>query len=232
MHSARKFAYAASLALALLPVRAAFAADDLQSVLHRLDAAAASFHTASADFEFDTIQTQPVPDKDVQKGMVYYERRSSSFQMGLHINEVNGQPVPKVVVCCQGGSIKLYEKLPDQVTTLSKLSQYESWFMLGFGASGKELEEKFDIKYLGTETLDGVKTDKLELVPKDPAIRKNIPKVTLWMDAARGVSLKQVFDEGQGQYRVCTYFDIKVNQPLPSDAFTFKTDRNTTYVNR
>ena len=46
--------------------------------------------------------------------------------------------------------------------------------MLGFGASGKELEEKWNITYLGQETLDGVKTDKLELVPKDPAIRKNL----------------------------------------------------------
>ena len=52
--------------------------------------------------------------------------------------------------------------------------------------------------------MDGVKTDKLELVAKDPTVRKNIPKVTIWMDTDRGVSLKQVFDEGQGQTRICT----------------------------
>ena len=80
--------------------------------------------------------------------------------------------------------------------------------------------------------LDGVKTEKLELVPKDPAVRKNIPKVTVWMDTERGVSLKQVFDEGAGQYRLCTYFNIKINQSLPGDAFTFKTDGKTQYVNR
>ena len=33
--------------------------------------------------------------------------------------------------------------------------------MLGFGASGKELSEKWNITYDGEETLDGVKTDKL-----------------------------------------------------------------------
>ena len=226
----KKLLLAASIALALLPVRPAFAADDLQTVLHKLDVAAANFHTASADFEFDTVQTQPVPDTDIQKGVVYYQRNGAAFQMGLHINEVNGQPVPKVVVCCQSGGIKLYEKLIDQVTTLSKLSQYQSWFMLGFGASGRDLAEKWDIKYDGPETLDGVRTEKLELVPKDPAVRKNIPKVTLWMDTDRGVSLKQVFDEGPNQYRVCVYFNIRINQPLPADAFTFKTDKATTYV--
>ena len=70
--------------------------------------------------------------------------------------------------------------------------------MLGFGASGTQLEEKWTIKYLGTETIDGVKTDKLELVAKDPDVRKNIPKVTIWLDTSRAVSLKQVFDEGEG----------------------------------
>ena len=82
------------------------------------------------------------------------------------------------------------------------------------------------------ETLDGVKTEKLELIPKDPAVKKNLPKVTVWMDTERAVSLKQVFDEGPGQYRVCVYYNIKTNQPLPPDAFTFKTDRQTEYINQ
>ena len=52
------------------------------------------------------------------------------------------------------------------------------------------------------------------------------------MDVDRGVSLKQVFDEGQGASRTCTYTNIKVNRSLPTDAFTFKTEPNPTYVNR
>jgi outer membrane lipoprotein-sorting protein len=126
----------------------------------------------------------------------------------------------------------LYEKLTNQVTRFSKVSQYESYLMLGFGASGKSLEEKWQIKYLGPEVIDGVKTDKLELVAKDPTVRKNIPKVTIWLDTERAVSLKQIFDEGPGQYRVCFYYNFKTNQPLPADAFTFKTDKQTVTVNR
>jgi hypothetical protein len=52
------------------------------------------------------------------------------------------------------------------------------------------------------------------------------------MDTDRGVSLKQVFDEGPGQYRVSVYFNIKVNDSLPKNAFTLDTDKQTTYVNR
>jgi outer membrane lipoprotein-sorting protein len=101
--------------------------------------------------------------------------------------------------------------------------------MLGFGASGKELQEKWDITYDGPEAVDGVQTAKLELVPKDPAVREKLPKVILWMDTGRAVSLKQYFDEGNGQSRTCHYTNIKLNGPLPKDAFTFKTDSKTSY---
>lgn len=235
MHLKTKLIYTVLIALILLPGKASFAAPDdekeLERVLRKLDASAANFHNTSAEFEFDSVETDPVFDKDVQKGEVYYERKGSGFQMAAHIREINSKVVPKIYAYV-GGAVKLYEKLTNQVTTFSKLSQYESWFMLGFGASGKDLAAKWDIKYLGSETLDGVKTEKLELVAKDAAVRKNIRKVTVWIDPERDVSLKQVFDEGPSNYRVSVYFNFKTNQPLPPDAFAIKTDSQTQYVNR
>ena len=69
--------------------------------------------------------------------------------------------------------------------------------------------------------IDGIKTDKVELVAKDATVRQNIPTVTIWLDTARAVSLKQVFDEKDGTTRTCHYTSIKVNQPLPPGAFSF-----------
>ena len=235
MHSARKLIVAVSIVLLLLTARAGFAApaDEMakDAVLRRLDVAAANFHSTSADFEFDTVETDPIPDKDVQKGTVYYARKGNAFQMAAHIHELNGK-ISSKVYSYASGVLNLYEKLTNQVTRFSKVSQYESYLMLGFGASGKDLEEKWEIKYLGPETLTGVKTEKLELVAKDLSVRKNLPKVTIWVDTDRAVSLKQVFNEGPSQYRVCVYFNIRTNQPLPADTFTFKTDKQTVLVNR
>jgi len=225
----RRLVITAFIAL-LLPVSFAFA-DDLEGVLRKLDAAAANFQSTTADFEFDSTQTDPVPDTDVQKGTVYYDRKGNAFQMGVHINEVNGKPVPKIITV-SGGVFKLYEQLPNQVTTSSKVSKYENYLVLGFGASGKDLQQKWNITYLGSETLNGIKTDKLQLIAKDPQVLKLFPKVMIWIDPSRGVSLKQFFDEGQGQSRTCIYSNIKVNQPLPADAFTFKTDSKTQFINR
>jgi outer membrane lipoprotein-sorting protein len=219
--------------------RGAYAApqDDLNTVLRRLDAAAAGFHSTSADFEFVTVQTDPVYDKDTQKGTVYYKRSGKSFQMAAHIRtEANGEgkdkPVPKDILY-SGGKVTLYEKLTDEVH-VRDAAKYESYLLLGFGAGGKELADKWEIKYLGTESLnDGktaIPTEKLELLAKDPDVRKMFPKVTIWVDPARAVSLKQVFDEGQGQSRTCLYFDIKLNLAIPDSEFTIKTDSQTKTV--
>jgi outer membrane lipoprotein-sorting protein len=239
MNKAAKFVYFALIAIVLLAARPSFAApatsNEKDKVLRRLDEAAKNFRSTQANFEFDSVQTDPIFDKDVQKGTVYYERKGAAFQMAAHIDEINGKPAQKVYTYSKG-VFRLFEPGINQVTTYSKLNKYESYLMLGFGASGKDLEEKWDIKYLGPETLAegkiSVKTEKLELIAKDPEVRKTLPKVTVWIDPERGVSLKQVFDEGPGQYRVSVYFNIEVNKPLPADAFTLKTSKQTVYVNR
>jgi outer membrane lipoprotein-sorting protein len=233
MQLGMKLAFAAVLAVVLLPARGAFAADDLEKALRKLDAAAASFRSTSADFKFDDIDTDPVYDDDQQTGVVYYERTGSKFQMGVHIDKHNNRPAPKIYTY-GNGVFELFEPPPiNQVTTYTKANKFESYVMLGFGASGKDLEAKWDIKDLGSEKLsDGksaIMTEKLELVAKDPEVRKNLTKVTIWVDLERAVSLKQELDFGASKKKVSIYTNIKVNVPksIPDDAFTFKTDRKT-----
>ncbi len=224
MPKGSKVTFFALLAGALMAAQAV-RADDLKSVLAKLDAAAAGFRTTSAHVEFDTIQTEPIPDKDVMTGTAYYERNGNHFQMAAHLTEHNNHPTAKTYIM-SGGTLRVSDTGKESdAKSYTQAGKYESYLMLGFGASGKQLEEKWTIKYLGTETIDGVATDKLELVAKDPEIVKTIHKVTIWLDTSRAVSLKQVFDEGEGQSYVCSYSDIKVNQPLPKGAFSFDTGK-------
>lgn len=230
MHLRRQVLSTLALALVFAPLPH-LAGQDLKSVLSQLDSAASKFHSSSADLEYQNVITDPVPDTEIQKGTVYYRRKGNGFESGIHINEINGKPVPKIIVFANG-TLKLYDKVPDQLTTFKEAGQYESYLALGFGASGKDLMDKFNVKYLGPETIGVVKTEKLELVAKDPKVLKIFPKITIWVDPTRAISLKQVFDEGQGQSRTGIFSNIKINQPLPSDAFTFKTDSKTQVVNR
>lgn len=226
MNLARNLFFAASIAALVMGSPAH--ADDLQRVLHDLDVAAANFRTTSADVQFDTIQTVPFPDKDTQRGTVYYERKGTSFSMAAHIEQENGRPAQKIYTFTDG-QFKLDNVGANQVITYKRASKFESYVMLGFGASGKDLAEKWEIKDDGPDTVNGAKVEKLELVAKDPTVRSNLPKVTVWIDTARAISLKVVFDEGQGVTREGAYSNIKVNSALPADAFKLKTDGQTQY---
>jgi outer membrane lipoprotein-sorting protein len=228
MRTARNLLLIAATVI-LVSGRPGVADDNLQRVLHELDVAAANFRTTTAQFEFDSIMTEPVPDKDVQQGTVYYERKGSAFQMAAHIETENGKKTPKIY-SYSGGVFSVDEPNINQLTRYTRAGKFESYLILGFGASGKDLASKWDITYAGTEKINGVDTDKLELIAKDPGVRKNLTKVTIWVDPTRGVSLKQIFEQGEGQRRECSYSNVQVNQSLPSDAFKLKTDSKTQIV--
>lgn len=237
MHLRFKYGFTAALAFAFFAARAALAApqDDLKSVLDRLNVTSASFHSATAQVEYDSVQTAPIEDTDVQTGVFYFERKNGAASVGVHFDKHNGKPSGKAYTYV-GGTFKLFEPGINQVTTHSGAGKYESYVVLGFGASGKDLEAKWDIKYLGSEMLsDGkstVKTAELELVAKDPAVRKTFSKVNIWLDTDRAVSIKQVFTLSATSTWVCKYSNFQINQSIPKDAFSFKTDHKTVYQNQ
>jgi hypothetical protein len=237
MHLKIRVVLAAVVVFGVFCCRAALAApqDDLKSVLDQLNTSAANFHSAEANVEYDTVETDPVPDTDVQKGVFDFERKGGTVRTAVHFSEHNGRPSGKAYTYL-GGVFKLFEPSINQVTVHSGAGKYESYVILGFGASGNDLAAKWDIAYQGTEMLsDGkgmVETAKLELVAKDPAVRKTIPKVVIWVDPHRAISLKQVFTLSSTSTWVCTYTNIKLNQSLPSDAFAFKTNGKTVFQNQ
>ena len=230
MNWVRKLAFAAPVLLFLLCSRPASAAGDLKTVLRQLDEAAKNFHTASAKLEWKSIQTEPVPDTDIKTGMVYFDRKGTEIQTAAHIETDNGQPFRQMYTVSQG-VLKLYDEIQNHVTTYH-YANIASYAMLGFGASGKDFENKFDVTYQGQETVGGVQTDKLLLIPKDQKVLNTFHSIVVWIDPVRDVDLKQVFDEGDGASLVWTYSDIQVNKPVSAAEFAFKTNNKTTYTNQ
>ena len=103
--------------------------------------------------------------------------------------------------------------------------------MLGFGGRGHDLANSFDVKYGGSETVNGIKASKLELAPKTERARKLFSTIELWIDDARGISVQQKFIEAEsGDYRLAKYSNIKINEKIPDDDFKLKTTGKTKVV--
>ena len=204
----------------------------LQKVLSQMDETAANFHTAQADFAWDQFQ-QVVNEHDLQKGKIYFRRNGKDTQMVAEISEHNAQPIQKTLLYSDG-KVQVYEPKVERVTVYSpgkNKSDVESFLVLGFGGSGREMVKAFDVKYLGTEKVDGVDTAKLELVPKSSRVRGMFDRFILWVDPARGVSLQQqAFEPATGDYRLTKYSKIQLNQKLPDNVFKLKTTGKTKFV--
>jgi len=219
------FIHALFLALSLLlqPQEA----PSLDSVLKKMDATAASFRTAEADFEWDQYQ-KVVDDTDIQKGTVYYRRAGNEIEMMAEIK----QPDAKFVLY-KDGKLQIYQPKIEQVmsfTAGSNRNEMESYLVLGFGGSGQELTNTYDVTYLGQENIANVATAKLQLIPKSEKVRNYFSKVFLWIDLSRGISVQQQFMQGQGDYRLARYSAIRVPAKIGNDVFQLKTTKKTQFV--
>ncbi len=139
---------------------------DLQKVISQLDAAAAKFVSAQADFTWDQLQSV-VDEHDVQTGTIYYERRTGGTLVAASLKQENGKDAPKTVIF-DGGEANFYEPTIKQLTVIragANRSQWESFLTLGFGGSGSELEKNWKVSLLGTEPMDGISVAKLDLLP-------------------------------------------------------------------
>ncbi len=198
-------------------------AADLDKVLAQMDAAAAKFQNAQADFLWDDY-TKVVDDHEQQSGTIYFERVSGQTQMAALVQ----QPKKKTVVY-KDGVLSYFDPSVDQLNVFNtgkNKAQIDSFLTLGFGGSGKDLKAAWQINDLGAETIDGVASEKLDL-QSDQAKSQNIVHITIWVDPARAVSLKQVFYYTSGNTRTSTFTRIRYNsKSLPKSVFDVPKAKN------
>jgi len=202
-------------------------APSLESVLKTMDTAAANFHTTQADFVWDQYQ-KVVDEHDLQKGTVYFRRTGKEIEMMAEIKE----PDTKFVLY-KDGKLQVYQPKIEQVImypTSGNRNEIESYLVLGFGGSGEDLKKSFDVSYLGEESVEGVATAKLQLIPKSEKFRNNISKILLWIDLSRGISVQQQFFQSQGDYRLAKYSSVLMKAKIGNDVFQLKTTKKTQFV--
>jgi hypothetical protein len=205
----------------------------LDAVLKKMDTAAASFRNAQADFEWDTYEKVIDEIDEIQTGTIYYRRIGKDIEMMADVkmagsDRANLKPEPKYVLF-SNGKISMYQPKPDQVTVYDlgkNRVDLESYVVLGFGGSGQDLQKAFDVTYVGAETINGVATAKLQLLPKSDKVRNTYNRIFLWIDLDNGISVQQQFFSPQGDYRLTKYSSLN-EKKIPDEVFKLKTTSKT-----
>jgi outer membrane lipoprotein-sorting protein len=211
----------------------------LENVLRKMDQAAANFHTTQANFQWDSYTKVIDEVDDVETGVIYYRRNSKDkdIDMMAEVKKAGAslatvKDSPKYVLV-SGGKARMYQPKIDQVTEFDlgkNKSEFESYFVLGFGGSGQDLQKQFDVTYVGPETINGVQTAKLKLVPKSEKVRSMYNEIYLWIDLDKGISVQQQLFQPQGDYRLAKYSNIKINEKISDEVFKLKTTSKTQTV--
>jgi outer membrane lipoprotein-sorting protein len=217
--------FAAAIGTTALPVLAQPKPGHLDEVLRQMDASSAKFKSAEADFRYDLFE-RVVKQTTSQTGITYILKNGTKTEMGAKFIT----PAPKFLDF-RDDLFRMYEPDTNHLTTFSSgknRSQIESFLTLGFGASGKDLARAWTISDLGMETIDGVETAKLDLVPKDANVHQNVTHIIVWIDPVRDVALKQEFFLPSDDTKTCFYTSIRLNQKIDMGKYQLKTNGKTT----
>jgi outer membrane lipoprotein-sorting protein len=202
------------------PAGSAAPGDELKTVLAKMNQTAPNFKSLKADFEWENFD-KLIKETDVQRGQAYFRRKGKDVEALFVITA----PAAKQVLYSQG-TVSFYEPKINRITERDvgkNKSDVEAFMSLGLGGSGDDLANSFNVTWQGWETVDGVKTAKLEVAGKSPSIQKVFSKAVLWIDPERDVAIQQQFFQKSGDYRLTRYHNIKFNEKMSDSVFRLKT---------
>src|SRR5262249_28687037 len=194
--------------------------DDLGDVIAKMNARAAAFQNVQADFEWETYNAvMKQKDPDTQTGRSYFRRQGHDLTAMLDVQK----PTRKQLLY-KDGEVSFYEPNVNRISKRAvgkNKADVDAAMSLGFGGRGDDLLKAYDVKWMGWEDLDGVRTAKLELVNKNP--QKAFTRAIIWLDPERDIALQQQFFTASGDYRLIRYHKIKYNGKISDGDFKLRT---------
>jgi len=198
---------------------------DRDSILEKMDRTAAGFRAVHADFNWTTVNSV-VNDRMEQTGRIYLERHGGETRMFAEFDPPDAEQV-----LFSDGKIQIYKQRLGTVDVYdagTHREEAETFLRLGFGTSGAEMRQSFEVKYAGEEKVGNVVAAKLELTPKSENIRNHFPQIVLWIDPESGFSVQQKLIEKNDSYRLARYTNIQPTQKMSDKVFKLKKSGNVT----
>jgi outer membrane lipoprotein-sorting protein len=203
---------AAALLCAVHPPAAA--PETAEQTLSRMDQNAANFKSLSAKIR-QLEHYKVINEENVSEGTIHLKRSKHDVRVLVHLTSPDEKSV-----ALSGTKVEMY--LP-KLKTVQEYnfgsSTVEKFLALGFGASGNDLKQDYTIRFMDEGAVNGEKTARLELIPKDKQVLKQFPKIELDIPLNKGYPVQEKLYQTGGDYMVITYSDVAINPPLPDSAF-------------
>ncbi|MBI2820381.1 MAG: outer membrane lipoprotein carrier protein LolA [Acidobacteria bacterium] len=189
---------------------------NLEGVLAGMDRAAAGFTSVSANLEYTKV-TVIVDDHSTERGNIYFEKSKGKLRVMLAFQ----QPSEKYVLFSDG-KVSIYRPKIAEIEEYSLANNQgllEQFLLLGFGTSGSDLQETYQVSLKGEETLGGEAAVHLELIPKNPEVSARLQRIELWLSPKTWQPLQQIFYEPSKDYLIARYSNSRQNAKIPGKNF-------------
>ena len=196
-------------------------AETLEGVLKRMDAAAAAFQGMTADLK-STEYAALLKDLTEESGKVSIVRLKRKDTRVL----VEFNPPNERQVLFADHKLEIYYPKINTIQeyNLAKESSLiQQFLLLGFGASGSDLQANFDVIWKGADAVNGQKAYRLELTPKSEEARKHVKRVELWILDANVQPVQQRIWKSSKDYTMYTYSNMRVNPGIREGAVHLRT---------
>lgn len=196
---------------------AASSAQNLESALDRMDRLAKGFRGATADVH-KIAYTAVIKQSEESSGhLTVFRKKAKDLRMLFEIEK----PDPGAVAYADDKVLIYYPKIAEvqEYDLGGKQSQLiEEFLLLGFGTSASDLQKKYSIQYGEMATVQGLKADLLELVPKATEARAHFPRIQMWVAQDGGYPLRLKLHQPSKDYQEAEYTNVRVNPPTITEA--------------
>lgn len=196
-------------------------AQSLSGVLARIDKTAPSFKSMTADIK-RMVHTAIVNDDTTESGTIRFKREKANETRALI--EFTGADAKSVAF--DGATVSLYYPKIKTVQIYNvgeKRSMIDQFLLLGFGATGTELQAAYEVTWVGTEQIAGKPAGHIQLIPKAKDVLQRLKKAELWIDDLTGAPVQQRFvTSASGDFMLVTYTAMKPNASVSEGSLKLK----------
>lgn len=208
---------------ALLAAGIGLRAESLDDILSRMDQSARNLRTFSAKMK-RTEYTKILNDKEETDGLRLVKRANGQTIGIMQFFGKNPQTVR-----FSSKTVEIYYPQAKHVDVydagkFGKIGkQADQLLLIGIGVTSADLRRDFDIKPGQAEALAGKPATRIDLIPKDKDLKKQVEKIEMWVPEGQSVPLQVRVTRTSGDYDQAVYSDVQINPTLPDTAFELNT---------
>ncbi|MEK6679077.1 MAG: outer membrane lipoprotein chaperone LolA [Nitrospirota bacterium] len=209
-----------------IPADTAFADNELNAILKKIDEKQKSVETMKGQF-VQRKSLSLLQNEVVSKGTMYFKRPQ---RMVWEYKEPE-----KNTMIVNGNIVWFY--LPDlkEATKfdLSQKAEIKSIFekmAIGMGQSGEEMKKSYDVLFLKKVKKSDKNIIVLQLIPKDAAISNFFKKIHLWFEEDGALYKTELF-ERNNDMTIIEFKNMKFNTAISDSVFDFKPPKGVKVAN-